>query len=194
MLRVKDEGIRDLRKYEAAPVLSKSFYEDAIQYVLSQIDRNLELFTDKFPSPSSSNNVYEVWDNVEWTPGFWTGMLWLAYEVTGDAKYRLAAEGQLESYQKRLEDKKHTATHDLGFLYTLSCVAAYRLTGNEEAKKTALKAADLLLERYFEKAGIIQAWGNLDNPNQRGRMIVDCCMNLPLLYWTYETKQWELYW
>ncbi|NOU71279.1 glucuronyl hydrolase [Paenibacillus sp. LMG 31458] len=186
MLRVKDEGIQDMRKYDDAPILTKSFCEDEIQYVLSQIDRNLETFTHKFPSPSSIKNVYEPWDNMEWTPGFWTGMLWLAYEVTGDMKYRLTAEGQLESYRKRLEDKKHTATHDLGFLYTLSCVSAYKLTGNEEAKQTALHAADLLLERYFEKAGIIQAWGNLDNPNQRGRMIIDCCMNLPLLYWAYE--------
>lgn len=103
MLRVKDEGIRDMRKYDDAPVLTKSFCEDAIQYVLSQIDRNLEKFTDKFPSPSSINNAYEPWDNLEWTPGFWTWMLWLAYEVTGDLKYRLTAEGQLESYRKRLD-------------------------------------------------------------------------------------------
>lgn len=154
--------------------------------MLTQIDRNLEQFTHKFPSPSSTNNVYELWDNIEWTPGFWTGMLWLAYEVTGDQKYRRVAEGHLESYQKRLEDKNHTATHDLGFLYSLSCVSAYKLTGDQRAKRTALQAADLLLERYFDKAGIIQAWGDLNDPSQRGRMIVDCCMNLPLLYWASE--------
>lgn len=186
MLRVNDEGIQNLEKYAAAPALDRSFCNDAIQFVLTQIDRNMEQFLDKFPSPCSTNNVYDLWDNVEWTPGFWTGMLWLAYEVTGDQKYRRVAEGHLESYQKRLEDKNHTATHDLGFLYTLSCVSAYKLTGDQRAKQTALQAADLLLERYFDKAGIIQAWGDLNDPSQRGRMIVDCCMNLPLLYWANE--------
>lgn len=28
--------------------------------------------------------------------------------------------------------------------------------------------------------------GKLDQPSQRGRMIIDCCMNLPLLYWATE--------
>jgi unsaturated chondroitin disaccharide hydrolase len=86
----------------------------------------------------------------------------------------------------RAEKRLYTDTHDLGFLYSLSCVAAYKLTGNEDAKRTALLAADLLMERYFDKAGIIQAWGALDDPEQQGRMIIDCNLNLPLLYWASE--------
>ncbi|SDD76383.1 unsaturated chondroitin disaccharide hydrolase [Paenibacillus sp. UNCCL117] len=186
MKQVRDEGHRFGGKYAQAPELSAPWLEEAVQFVLKQIDRNLQAYAHRFPSPSSKGNVYESWDNVEWTPGFWTGMLWLAYELTGEAKYRETAEGQLESYQTRLQERKHTATHDLGFLYTLSCVSAYKLTGSETAKRTALLAADLLMERYFEQAGIIQAWGNLDDPKQRGRMIIDCCMNLPLLYWAGE--------
>ncbi|MDF2716862.1 MAG: glucuronyl hydrolase [Paenibacillus sp.] len=180
------EPIRNMSLYSEAPSFTGEDCKEAIRFVLSRIDGNLETFAHKFPSPASSGNVYKPWDNVEWTPGFWTGMLWLAYEATGDSKYRRAAEGQLDSYRRRAEERKHTATHDLGFLYTLSCVSAYKLTGNEFAKETALLAADLLMERYFDKAGIIQAWGNLDNPSQRGRMIIDCCMNLPLLYWASE--------
>jgi unsaturated chondroitin disaccharide hydrolase len=37
--------------------------------------------------------------------------------------------------------------------------------------------------RFYEKAGIIQAWGNLNDPANRGRIIIDCAMNLPLLFW-----------
>ncbi|WP_256256497.1 glycoside hydrolase family 88 protein [Paenibacillus sp. BC26] len=173
--------------------IDRAFIEEAIQYVLSQIDRNMLTFTDTFPSPASVDHRYEEWENIEWTPGFWTGMLWLAYEVTGDAKYRLAAEHQLESYKIRLEERIQTDMHDLGFLYTLSCVSAYKLTCNEEAKRLAIQAADLLLERYWDQAGIIQAWGNLNNPDERGRMIIDCCMNLPLLYWASEVTGDERY-
>lgn len=166
---------------------TKEQCRQAIDYVLAQLDRSLDLFADQFPAPASVNLVYPAIGNTEWTSSFWTGMLWLAYEVTGDDKYRAKAELQLDSFKERVEQRIGTETHDLGFLYTLSCVAAYKLTGNEEAKQTALLAADMLMERYFEQAGIIQAWGNLNNPSQRGRMIIDCAMNLPLLYWASET-------
>lgn len=182
---VGDEGIRIPQKYKETGI-TKSYCEKAIQFILKRIDDNLETFTYKFPASASVNNVYPAIENTEWTSSFWTGMLWLAYEITGDEKYRKVAEIQVKSFKKRIDEKSYVDHHDLGFLYTLSCVAAYKLTGNEEAKETALKAADHLLTRYFEKAGIIQAWGDLTNPEQRGRMIIDCCMNLPLLYWASE--------
>lgn len=47
----------------------------------------------------------------------------------------------------------------MGFLFSLSCVAAYKLTGNERAKKAALLAADHLASRYREKGKFLQAWG-----------------------------------
>jgi unsaturated chondroitin disaccharide hydrolase len=173
--------------------LNRRFAEEAVQFVLDRIDTNLQTFTDRFPAASSRGLVYPPEDNTDWTTGFWTGMLWLAFELTGNSKYRCTAEIHLESFKDRAFRRLCTDTHDLGFLYTLSCVAAYKLTGNEEAKRTALAAADLLMERYFEKAGIIQAWGNLNDPAERGRMIIDCCMNLPLLYWASEMTGSPIY-
>jgi len=143
----------------------------------------LSMFTSKFPAPSSHRLVYSATENTDWTTGFWTGMLWLAYEVTGDDKYRRAAEVQVESFKRRIDERYHTDTHDLGFLYSLSCVASYKITNNREAAGSALKAAKQLMERYHPRAGIIQAWGDLNDPAERGRMIIDCCMNLPLMYW-----------
>ena len=183
MKQVIDEGIRKLSSYAQQPVITKEYCEKAIQYILKKIDENLDTFTYMFPAAASINNVYPAVENTNWTSCFWTGMLWLAYEVTGDEKYRKVAEIHLESFRRRIEEEIAIETHDLGFLYSLSCVAAYKLTGNEDAKKTALKAADSLMKRYFKKAGIIQAWGDLSDPDQQGRMIIDCCMNLPLLYW-----------
>nr|WP_255570732.1 glycoside hydrolase family 88 protein [Cohnella sp. CFH 77786] len=172
--------------WKKPPKWNRGFAEEAASFVLAKIDANLQTFTEKFPSASSVGLVYRPEGNEGWTTGFWTGMLWLAYELTGDGKYRRTAEIQLEDFRERAFRRLGTDTHDLGFLYTLSCVAAVRLTGNEEARRTALEAADLLMERYFDKAGIIQAWGDLNDPAERGRMIVDCCMNLPLLYWASE--------
>ncbi|HWU15710.1 MAG TPA: glycoside hydrolase family 88 protein [Caulobacter sp.] len=151
--------------------------------VLERIDANLAVFADAFPAPSSTGGVYPAMDNVEWTNGFWTGMLWLAYEVSGEDRYRQAAERQVLSFKDRVDRRINVDHHDLGFLYSLSCVAAYKLTGDIQAHDAALAAAHLLLARYLPQAGIIQAWGDLDDPAQAGRMIIDCNLNLPLLYW-----------
>ncbi len=175
-----------MARYIDLPNFGKDDIEKAIQFILKKIDESLEVFTHKYPAPASVNLVYPAIDNTQWTSSFWTGMLWLAYEYTGDEKYRRVAEIQVLDFKKRIEMRQHTQTHDLGFLYSLSCIAAYKLTGNEMAKDVALLAADVLMERYLEKAGIIQAWGDLSDPEQQGRMIIDCCMNLPLLYFATE--------
>ena len=60
----------------------------------------------------------------------------------------------------------------MGFLFSLSCVAAYKLTGNERAKEAALMAADHLASRYREKGQFLQAWGNVGEAKEY-RMIID---------------------
>lgn len=193
MKPVKDEGIRDQQKFNDKPDMDKPHLEQAMQYILQKIDENLAVFTESFPGPVSTNNVYSPTDNTDWTTSFWTGMLWLAYEVSGDPKYRKVAEIQIKSFRSRIENRIGTDTHDLGFLYTLSCTAAYKLTGDVQAKESALMAAELLIGRYYDKAGIIQAWGDLNDPAQRGRMIIDCLMNLPLLYWASDVTDDKKY-
>jgi unsaturated chondroitin disaccharide hydrolase len=190
---VKEEKIQNRERFEITPPVNREFVEKAIQHVLAKIDQNLEIFTDMFPDSSSENLIYQPIKNVEWTSSFWTGMLWLAYEYTGDEKYLHVAQKQVESFKERLEKRIEVDHHDLGFLYTLSCISSYKLTGSEEAKETALKAADLLITRYLDQAGIIQAWGDLNDPKQRGRMIIDCNMNLPLLYWASEVTGNTIY-
>lgn len=163
-----------------------TFIDSAIDHVIKKIDQNLDYFKDKYPAAASFNQVYPITENVCWTNSFWTGMLWLAYEVTGDNKYRQVAEKHIDSFRERLEKRIVIDHHDLGFLYSLSCVASYKLTGSNKAKETALMAADHLIGRYHEKAQIIQAWGDLNSSEESGRMIIDCNMNLPLLYWASE--------
>lgn len=109
------------------------------------------------------------------------------YTTNPLALYQQAAEHQLASYKQRIEEQIQTDTYDLGFLYSLSAVAEFKITGKPLARATALQAADLLAGRYFPQAGIIQAWGDLSDPEQCGRMIIDCLLNLPLLYWATET-------
>jgi unsaturated chondroitin disaccharide hydrolase len=166
----------------------RAYLDRAIGNALAAVARNLEYLGDRFPKPSSIGGIYPAMDNTEWTNGFWTGILWLSYELTGSSCFREAADIHVASFDARQRDRIATNHHDLGFLYSLSCVAGYKLTRSQQACEAALGAARLLLERYLPTAGIIQAWGDLNDPVQRGRMIIDCNLNLPLLYWASETS------
>ncbi len=156
----------------------------AVSAALSIIDGNLTEFGDRYPGDTTIGDRYPLRPaNTGWTTSFWPGMLWLAHDLTGDDRYSKAAGGHVRSFAARVTERVDVDTHDLGFLYTLSCVTAYRRTGNEEAKRAALAAADHLMSRVLEPAGIIQAWGDLRDPAQRGRTIIDSLMNTPLLFW-----------
>ncbi|PNU03272.1 glycoside hydrolase family 88 protein [Novosphingobium guangzhouense] len=159
-----------------------------IAAALVRVDRMLPQFDTHFPAPSSESNIYGPIDNVEWTNGFWTGMLWLSWEFTGADKYREIAVQNLASFANRIEKRINVDHHDLGFLYTLSSCAGYRLTGDRAARDAGIAAATQLLARFDPVAKVIQAWGDMNVPAERGRMIIDCNLNVPLLYWaTRET-------
>jgi unsaturated chondroitin disaccharide hydrolase len=165
--------------------------EQALALALDQLRANLDRYADVFPDDTTEGNHYTLrrYDdyapgvNAGWTSGFWTGMLWIAHELSGEAAFRHTAAAQLPSFAWRLAGRVQVDHHDLGFLYTPSAIANWRNTGDAEAHRVALAAADCLMERYLPKAGIIQAWGDLNDPEQRGRIIIDCLMNLPLLHW-----------
>lgn len=64
-------------------------------------------------------------------------------------------------------------------------MAGYKLTGNEKGRKAAILAADQLIRRFHPVGNFIQAWGAMDAP-ENYRLIIDCLLNLPLLYWASE--------
>lgn len=157
----------------------------AMEQAVAIVRENLKVFTDKFQSSNSFDGFYEPTENVEWTTGFWTGVIWLAYEYTKDEAFKNAGDIQVESFLHRIKEKIDVNHHDMGFLFSLSCVAAYKLTGNEHAKEAALLAADHLAERYREVGKFLQAWGNPGQASEY-RLIIDCLLNLPILYWATE--------
>ncbi|CAM4386288.1 glycoside hydrolase family 88 protein [Vibrio agarivorans] len=162
---------------------NNNIVDDAIKRVLKKVDLMMTVYHDGFPASASENLVYPKIENTQWTTCFWTGLLWLAYENTNDEKYRLLGESLMDKFEERLDKKICLETHDMGFLFTLSCLAPYKINGNEKAKELAVRAAEVLINRYHDKAQVIQAWGNVNDPNHKVRMIIDCNMNLPLLYW-----------
>lgn len=178
------EPINRKAEYEAAGFLTREEVTAAMDRVADQVRCNMEYFGTRFPSSATRNQTYEVIDNIEWTDGFWTGLLWLCYEYTGDDAFKNLALKNVDSFLNRVEKRIELDHHDLGFLYSLSCVAGYKLTGSAEGRKAGLLAADKLMERFQEKGGFIQAWGEL-GARDNYRLIIDCLLNIPLLHWAF---------
>jgi len=158
----------------------------ALDNALKIVDRNLERIGENFTKFDSVNGRYPLGDNNLWTSSFLTGVLWIAYELTGDEKYKNVAKKHGLSFKDRLERKYALEHHDIGFLYSLSCVADYKITGSEEAKNIAIKAADMLIERFNPKGEFLVAWGKLGKDNKdngANYFIIDCLYNIPLLFW-----------
>jgi unsaturated chondroitin disaccharide hydrolase len=193
MSTIFEEGIQQPEKFTIEHGLTRKLVEQALSQAIAKVEKNLDVFRDTFPDAASVNNIYKAVPNEDgWTQSFWTAKIWLAYEMTGDPKYREVAEVQVETFAKRIDERLGIDTHDLGFLYSLSCVASYNLTKNEQSKEIAIKAADVLMERFNEKGGFFQAWGNMNGPNNN-RLIIDCYMNLPLLFWASEVTGKKCY-
>ncbi|MCR5790932.1 MAG: glycoside hydrolase family 88 protein [Lachnospiraceae bacterium] len=168
------------------PAITEAEAREALSLCISGVLHYAEDFADRFPYACSKNGFYEPVPNRGWTTGFYTGQIWLAYENadTEEDREKLLQYGrrQVESFDERIRKKIDVDHHDMGFLYTPSCVAAYKLTGSEKAKKAAILAADQLVSRFQPVGEFLQAWGEM-GAKDNYRFIIDCLLNLPLLYW-----------
>lgn len=137
-----------------------------------------------------------------WTQSFFTGMAYQAFRITKDEKYLKWLYRFYDEYYSKVFDTPLETMHDLGFLYTPYAVAIYKLTGDPNMIKMGQKAADELTKRFVPNGGYIRAWGRMDGcipdyvdkelamdhffTGSKGLAIIDCMMNLPLLFWASE--------
>lgn len=185
-------GLKKLNKLKKNQNITQSELQEALARGIVQTHKALESLGTAFKSAVSKDGRYYGTSQGDWTEGFYTGELWLAYEITGEEKFKNLALEQVESFLTRIQNHICVDHHDMGFLYSLSCVAAYKLVGSKEGREAALLAADQLISRFQEKGEFIQAWGTL-GAKENYRLIIDCLLNLPLLYWASEVSGDEKY-
>lgn len=173
------------------PSHSKS-YKEAIDLLKAEIDRTAKKWEPVISSAApesvdantgrgffteASNQTGEWNENQRgffWTGEFWTAQLWTMYRQTRDEKYRRWAE----LWTSRMLGKESSQNHDAGFIYFYSAAPGFDLTRDPKLRDSAMRGADRLVTLYNPKTHLIPSW-----EPQGDDTIVDCMMNLQLLWW-----------
>lgn len=173
---------------------NQKWIEDTIGKIREKIEWVSEKNRDRIPYTTDENGNYDDrsdetknW-NIEnglnwWTNGFWGGIMWLLYQDTKDERYIAIARTCEKKLERTLSDF-YGLHHDVGFMFAPTAVADYQITGNAEAKRIALHAANLLAGRFNPQGNYIRAWNDATSQEDtRGWAIIDCMFNISLLYW-----------
>lgn len=166
-----------------------------VDEIWNRLDRKLsavaELNRDTIPYTTSSkwhnhtkDGVYCDMKKIDitwWTNGFWPGLMWLMYVGTKRDIYKEVAENAevILDDAFREYDRLH---HDVGFMWHISSGINYRLFGSHASKVRTAIAADILASRYNCEGKYIRSW----NEDKVGWVIIDCMMNINMLYWASE--------
>lgn len=173
---------------------SQEWIADTIEKIREKMAWVSEKNKDQIPYTTDEHGDYDDrsdesinW-NIEnglnwWTNGFWGGIMWLLYQDTKEQRYLDIARVCGSKLERTLLDF-YGLHHDVGFMFVPTAVADYRITGNMEAKRTALHAANLLAGRFNPQGNYIRAWNDTTGQeDNRGWAIIDCMFNISLLYW-----------
>lgn len=168
-----------------------SNYALAYALCVKKIRKNIVTLADKpkagaFAKDGEYFNFWEGFNDIgNWTSSFFTGMALLAHDTTKDDFFIQQCQRLGGAYRDKVFTHQMDTMHDLGFLYSLYSIPLYRRTKDPEHRRVALKAAEELGKRYIPAGKYIRAWGRMDeaNTDYAGLAIIDCMMNLPLLFW-----------
>lgn len=167
-------------------------YEEALEEAVG----HLKMTMNKMPNPPMEyaecadgyyfdhTPVLDFMHIGTWMTSFFTGEALLAYHYTGKGKYLEWVGGYYDAYKSKITEHAMDTMHDIGFLYTLFSTGYYRETGDARYAALSVRAADELAKRMNLDHGLIRAWGRCDtwDHHSAGLAIIDCMMNLPLLF------------
>ncbi|NQX66359.1 glycoside hydrolase family 88 protein [Paenibacillus alba] len=157
---------------------------EAWSKTMAKIEQTSKTIGANFPH-ASKQGKYDCTQPQGWTAGFWPGLLWLSYRDT-KRESLLRIDEECEAKMDIGIEEYAGLHHDVGFMWSLSSVANYKLTGSPASKLRALKAAAFLASRFNLRGQFIRAWNEDNWQSEKGNAgwaIIDCMMNLHLLFW-----------
>ncbi len=144
-------------------------------------------------SYEKESNRQDLYAMTNWMTSFVTGLAPIHFWCNKDIKYLKWANQFKPYYHDKVFEHYMDTMHDIGFLYSPYCVAMYNMTGDEEHKKIAIKAADEFLKRFDINGRYIDAWNSMGTEDRTGRAIIDCMMNVALLLWAWKQTSHTMY-
>jgi len=173
---------------ENATVDKEKFIKENTEFAAAQTENMLAVTGEptgkNYPRTMKNDSTLAVTNMYDWTPGFFPGSLWYLYELTGDMKWKDAAEKWTESLEPL---KTFTGHHDLGFMMYCSYGNAERLASKPEYKDILIESANSLSTRFDEKVGVIKSWNKFKSWNDSSTydypVIIDNMMNLEMLFY-----------
>ena len=157
-----------------------SFAKTQLKYMLKETGNRDPL---AFPRTTGKAGQLVTTNMYDWTPGFFPGSLWYAWEQTKDPQLRRQATAWTEKLEPLKDFTKH---HDLGFMVYCSYGNAYRLTGNKAYRDILVQSARSLSTRFSKTTGSIKSWNAFKswhgNKMYYYPVIIDNMMNLELLF------------
>lgn len=165
-------------------------HQQALERCVAKLKATMPTIGLRNPKMGRADLSWSFCSPYDWVISFHAGQLWLALQLTGDPVFLNAARARRAAFRGILA-RRDAQDHDLGFQFSLGCVAEWLMTGDAEARSMALEAAARLLDRYRPEGGYIQAWngrsihGGMRGDFANGRMIADTMQNVALLYWAH---------
>ena len=166
----------------------KKWIDTTLKKISDKMEKVTQRNLNKIPYTTDENGRFDdksVSDICWWTNGFWGGEMWQLYKLTGNEMYKeeaIKVEDKLDENLMKIDG----LDHDNGFKWLPTSVCRYKLFNNKESYNRAMLAATNMAGRYNMVGKFIRAWNNWDDVDRRGFAIIDCMMNLPLLYWASE--------
>lgn len=152
-------------------------YKDILNKIIEKEKKNADKIGTNFPH-NEIDGVYQYAPLDEWTNGYWSGMLWQLYLESGYDKFREIAEKQEEMLDEIITYDRLPA-HDVGFVWLLTAGQHYKYNQNEQSRRRLLQMANNLAGRFNICGNFIRAWNGQE---VKGYAIIDCMMNIPLLF------------
>jgi unsaturated chondroitin disaccharide hydrolase len=159
--------------------MDKQYFTQVLERLQPKVDGMIAAIGDKSPHVAREDGVYDNLGTDWWTSGFWPGLLWVMHEATGKENYKDAAWNWDKEIGRWLANPTQEIHHDVGFQFLPTAVIKHRLTGDKDARDIGLLAANYLAGRFNPAGSFIRAW----NWDFHGWAIIDCMMNLSLLFW-----------
>lgn len=186
-------GVRTGAQVPSEPLFSRIVpeHQAALERCVDRLRSAMRVIGLRNPKIGRADRTWTYCGPFDWVAGFHSGQLWLCYQLTGCPSFANNAAARRRVFRKIMTNQA-AQNHDLGFQFSLSCVADWMMTENEGAREVALRAAASLASRFNPSGNYIQAW-NARSPELverstfvAGRIIADSMENLGLLHWAYE--------